>query len=87
MNLVLDQLADELDMDKCQLRLKNFITSDYDSNDEYIWGVTPCITFWQSEFVFLRLQYSFYNPNEGKNENMLLLQSTWSVGPHKHEAY
>ena len=33
MNLVLNKLADELDMDPCQLRLKNFMEPDHDAMD------------------------------------------------------
>jgi hypothetical protein len=58
-----------------------------DSNDEYLWGVSPYFTYWQSEFVFLRLQFSHFDLTYGKNENVVMLQSVWSMGPHKHEAY
>jgi hypothetical protein len=52
-----------------------------------LWGVSPYFTYWQSEFVFLRLQFSHFDLTYGKDENVVLLQSVWSMGPHKHEAY
>jgi hypothetical protein len=57
------------------------------SNNEYLWGISPHLTFWQSEFVFLRLQYSHLHRTYDEDENVLFLQSVWSMGPHKHEAY
>ncbi|MCG3156407.1 MAG: hypothetical protein DKINENOH_03031 [bacterium] len=58
-----------------------------ESNDEHAWGLSPHLTFWQSEFVFMRLQFSHVKRHDGDRENALLLQSVWSMGPHKHEAY
>jgi len=59
------------------------------NNDEmYLWQVVPYITFWQSEFVYMRLQW---NHLEGKNiderDNQIFVQIDWSLGPHKHEKY
>lgn len=56
-------------------------------NKEYLWGITPFLTFWQSEFVFIRFQFSHNEYTYGDNENVFIIQSVWSVGPHKHEAY
>lgn len=56
-------------------------------NDEHAWGLSPHLTFWQSEFVFMRLQFSHFKRHDGDKENAFLLQSVWSMGPHKHEAY
>ncbi|HSR52924.1 MAG TPA: hypothetical protein VLV83_19045 [Acidobacteriota bacterium] len=50
-------------------------------------GFSPFLTFWQSEFVRLRAQYDFLERNFEANENRFFLQFTWSMGPHKHEAY
>jgi hypothetical protein len=55
-------------------------------------GWTPFLTYWQSEFVRLRLQYqrvdrdfiSFRGP---ETDNRLWLQVTFAAGPHKHESY
>ena len=48
---------------------------------------SPFLTFWQSEFVRLRAQYDFLDKNFEKDENRFSIQFTWSLGPHKHEAY
>ena len=58
-----------------------------ESDDEYLWGLSPHFTYWQSEFVFIRFQFSHFNLTSGQDENVFLLQSVWSMGPHKHEAY
>ncbi|MFC1541078.1 hypothetical protein ACFL50_01370 [Candidatus Latescibacterota bacterium] len=51
------------------------------------WDITPTFDFWQSEFVMLRFQYSFVQKSYSENDNTLYIQSVWSMGPHKHEAY
>ena len=55
-------------------------------------GWTPFLTYWQSEFVRLRLQYQridrdFISPKGPEKDNRLWLQVTFSAGPHKHESY
>ena len=52
------------------------------------WLFSPTLTWWQSEFVRLRLEYdllgrSFLDDDEGR----LWLQVTFAMGPHKHETY
>jgi len=59
-----------------------------DNGDMYLWQIVPYITFWQSEFVYLRLEWDHL---EGKNmdvkNNQIYLQVDWAIGPHKHEKY
>jgi TolA-binding protein len=55
-------------------------------------GWTPFLTYWQSEFVRLRLQYQridrdFISSRGPKTDNRLWLQVTFAAGPHKHESY
>jgi hypothetical protein len=47
----------------------------------------PSISWWQSEWVRLRVQYNYVRPNGGPNNHTLLLQAMWAMGPHKHESY
>lgn len=52
------------------------------------WLVSPTLTWWQSEFVRVRMEYdllgrSFLDTDEGR----LLIQVTFAMGPHKHENY
>jgi len=54
---------------------------------EYEWDISPYLDFWQSEFVMMRLQYSYTHRSYEENDHSLFLQSVWSMGPHKHEAY
>ena len=58
-----------------------------ENQDDHQWSLAPYATFWQSEWVRLRAQYDFINKNFDKDENRFFLQFTWSLGPHKHEAY
>ena len=55
--------------------------------DDNTWRATAVATWWQSEFVYLRLQ-AFRNDLEstGSLDN-LTLQVVWAMGPHKHENY
>jgi hypothetical protein len=55
---------------------------------ESAWIFSPTVTWWQSEWVRLRLEYdllgrTFTTTNEGR----LFLQVTFAMGPHKHETY
>lgn len=58
--------------------------------------VVPYVTFLQSEFVFLRLEYRhsknlpFVTPTldtERRSDDRVLLQVNFAAGPHKHEKY
>jgi hypothetical protein len=55
--------------------------------DDTEWRITPNITWWQSEFVYLRLEGEHRNTELEGSRNMLSLQAVWSMGPHKHETY
>ena len=53
---------------------------------------TPFVTFWQSEFVRLRLQYQdvsrdFASPRGDTSDRRFWWQVTFAAGPHKHESY
>lgn len=50
------------------------------------YAIAPFLTFWQSEFVRLRLQYSGLHQEEDW-DHLVVFQSTWALGPHKHEKY
>ncbi|HEX6435375.1 MAG TPA: hypothetical protein VFZ87_14095, partial [Gemmatimonadales bacterium] len=51
------------------------------------WRITPNLTWWQSEFVYLRLEGEHRNSDLEGSRNMLSLQAVWAMGPHKHETY
>jgi hypothetical protein len=51
------------------------------------WGLSPYLSFWQSEFVRLRGQYSFRDHNVFGTDHRYELQFTFAAGPHKHEEY
>ncbi len=70
----------ELPFDKCQNE------RDY----------TLCLDYWQSEFVFYRIQYQYLQRNitqyfdytgDMPDYHTVLFQVCWAMGPHKHEAY
>ena len=55
---------------------------------ETAWIVSPTLTWWQSEYVRLRLEYDLLGRSSGPgNEGRLFLQVTMAMGPHKHENY
>jgi hypothetical protein len=51
------------------------------------WALIPAITWWQSEFVFLRLQGEHRDSELTGDQNLLSFQVVWAMGPHKHETY
>lgn len=51
------------------------------------WRITPVVTWWQSEFVYLRLQGRHRRTLSGRSSNDLTFQVVWAMGPHKHETY
>jgi hypothetical protein len=53
----------------------------------YEWAVTPTLTFWQSEFVYLRALYEHARTVAGTATDRLTLQAVFAMGPHKHELF
>ncbi len=57
----------------------------------YMWAFVPKITFWQTEYVFLRAEWQHLSsPLLGggrESTNRFMIQVVWSMGPHKHETY
>jgi hypothetical protein len=51
------------------------------------WGIAPTITWWESEFVYLRLEGQHLHHSVTGNDNRVLLQAVFAMGPHKHETY
>ena len=51
------------------------------------WRIVPNITWWQSEFVYLRLEGEHRHADLEGTQNLLKLQAVWAMGPHKHETY
>lgn len=49
--------------------------------------LVPYITWWQSPWVRLRLEYNFHQPISGDPDHGLIFQVTYAAGPHKHERY
>jgi len=55
---------------------------------ETSWLVSPTLTWWQSEYVRVRLEYDLLGRSWlASNEGHALLQVTFAMGPHKHETY
>lgn len=64
--------------------------------DAKAWDIVFYITFWQSEFVYLRLEYQhgeripyfvFEDTLARRTDNRVLFQIDFAAGPHKHEKY
>ncbi|HKA59043.1 MAG TPA: hypothetical protein VKD28_10550 [Gemmatimonadales bacterium] len=49
--------------------------------------IVPSLTFWQSEWVFLRAQYQWQRVGDANADNQIAIQAVWAIGPHKHETY
>jgi hypothetical protein len=55
---------------------------------KYLYQVVPYLTWWQSPWVKLRLQYNYLNGNNLDLSNSTLrFQIVWAMGPHKHDRY
>jgi hypothetical protein len=57
------------------------------SADHFSYQVSPYVTWWQSEFVRLRLQYDGVADYAEPFEHRVILQLEAAAGPHKHERY
>jgi hypothetical protein len=55
--------------------------------DELCWKVVPYLTYWQSEFVYLRLEAQHGEIPGMGHDTRFVLQLNWAAGPHKHEKY
>lgn len=55
------------------------------------WTVVPNLTWWQSEWVYLRAEWQHDSVPLAlglrQTSNRFLLQAVWAIGPHKHETY
>jgi len=49
--------------------------------------VIPSLTWWESEWVFLRAQYTYAKSPLASATNQIAFQAVWAIGPHKHETY
>lgn len=58
----------------------------YGDGPRYV-QLAPHVSWWQSEWVRLRLQYSWLKPEGGSADHTLLFQTVWAIGPHRHEEY
>jgi hypothetical protein len=56
--------------------------------EETAWLLSPTLTWWQSEYVRIRLEYDLLGRSlAAEREGHLLFQLTFAMGPHKHEIY
>jgi hypothetical protein len=54
----------------------------------YSWQLVPYLTYWQSPWVKLRLQYNYLKHHQsGGSEQKVIAQVIFAMGPHKHERY
>jgi hypothetical protein len=51
------------------------------------WQLSPTIMWWESEFVYLRLEGQHVHDDLAGAQNRILLQAVFAMGPHKHETY
>lgn len=55
--------------------------------DAHEWAVTPSLTWWESEFVFIRGLYEHARTVANTNTDRLTMQVVFAMGPHKHELF
>jgi hypothetical protein len=51
------------------------------------WETHATLTFWQSEFVYLRAQWTHRRDAAALDSERLALHAVWAMGPHKHELF
>lgn len=77
-----------------QLSRRNYLGMRLDyaqsivNNRDFEWAISPYWTFWQSDFVRWRLQYThtqrrIENPRGIGSDDAIMLQATWSMGVHR----
>lgn len=78
---------------QCRLGARTLISvrGDYTQLpwDKTLWerGAALALDYWQSEFVFVRLQYTWIDRNFDESDHRFIMHTCWAMGPHKHEAY
>ncbi len=59
--------------------------------DAHEWALVPGLTWWQSEWVYLRAEWQRSNqpvtPGILDHSDRFVLQAVWAIGPHKHEIF
>jgi len=65
----------------------DYVQSPETVADLHEWAVTPTLTFWQSEFVFIRSAYEHAHNEFGLNRDRFTMQFVFAMGPHKHELF
>jgi hypothetical protein len=61
-------------------------TQDALDDKREVWGVSPYVTWYWSEFLRFRLEYQHKN-GDVKAENTLYFQATWTIGAHPPHPY
>ncbi|MBN1783060.1 hypothetical protein JW948_18135 [bacterium] len=50
-------------------------------------GGALAFDYWQSEFVFIRFQYTVIDRNFDDSDQRFIIHTCWAMGPHRHEVY
>jgi hypothetical protein len=59
-----------------------------EKNDELLlYQVAPYITFWQSPWVRMRLEYNYLDGKSIQGVHRFIAQVIFAAGPHKHDRY
>jgi len=70
------------------LRLDYTQPFEVNNDDYYLYQVVPYVTWWQSHWVKVRLEYNhLYDKKISETDKQIKLQIVWAVGPHKHDRY
>ena len=60
-------------------------TEHPDNDADHEWAITPFLTYYLNEALYLRAQYRYRELiGSHDSENMVMLQCVWGMGPHSH---
>ena len=65
----------------------DYVQSPEFGSKAHEWAVTPTLTFWESEFVYIRGIYEHHVDVFNSKSDRLSMQVNFSMGPHKHEIF
>lgn len=65
----------------------DYVQSPVPTVNQHAVEISPTLTWWQSEFVYLRGQFTHSRDITGTTNDRFTLQAVWAMGPHKHELF
>ena len=60
---------------------------DQNNSRHYIYQIAPYMTWWQSPWAKIRLEYNYMDGDLIKGAHRAIVQVVFAAGPHKHDRY